>query len=455
MEPTILDAIKNKGTGIPAPSMNKFECLSVDEGIKLTYACTNGASLNGADNLTSGNGYVAAVTKGVMIRYSPTRFPKNINDGELAIVDEDLFNVNATTADLEFKEKNYTVVGLTKDTTYYFTCFPYTNYNVYNESLGKMNCKTCQWTGTKGTLTVNVTQDFDYLPLGEYTVTLTPTAGGDAITKTQSGEGEVVFSSLEAGEYTLSFSDVENFIKPIDQKITITAGQPMTNDVVYQLKTNLSDYSWEEISNFSTSGVASKLFSVGDTIDITFGSETVTMEIVGFNHDDLTSGGKAGITFGMKHLMKDSQRMNETISDRISFVETTLYKDKLLSYYDNFPSDLKSVIKAVNKKTSKGNIYNSLQTDSLNIFLFSEVEVFGTSKMSISGEGNRYSRFVNSESLRKRFDNGSGDTINWWLRSPTKENKNVWGEVDSYKDAYTITYDSMTNGAGICFGFCV
>ena len=34
------------------------------------------------------------------------------------------------------------------------------------------------------------------------------------------------------------------------------------------------------------------------------------MEIWGFNHDDLATGGKAGITFGMRDLMANTRQMN-------------------------------------------------------------------------------------------------------------------------------------------------
>lgn len=62
--------------------------------------------------------------------------------------------------------------------------------------------------------------------------------------------------------------------------------------------------SWSDIAALSESGSADKYFSVGDekTISLTTG-EQVTLVILGFDHDDLTGGGKAGMTIGMKNLL--------------------------------------------------------------------------------------------------------------------------------------------------------
>ena len=51
---------------------------------------------------------------------------------------------------------------------------------------------------------------------------------------------------------------------------------------------------------------------MGDEKNISVNGETLTLVIVGFGHDDLASGGKAGITFGLKHLMKDTRQMNSS-----------------------------------------------------------------------------------------------------------------------------------------------
>ena len=52
--------------------------------------------------------------------------------------------------------------------------------------------------------------------------------------------------------------------------------------------------SWEVINLASTTNTIPSTWHVGDIKDITLTTgETITMQIYGFNHDDLTSGGKA------------------------------------------------------------------------------------------------------------------------------------------------------------------
>lgn len=59
---------------------------------------------------------------------------------------------------------------------------------------------------------------------------------------------------------------------------------------------------WDKIKEICDAGEASKYFKVGDTREETFGTDvgTVTLMIMGFNHDDLADGsGKASMTIGM------------------------------------------------------------------------------------------------------------------------------------------------------------
>ena len=74
--------------------------------------------------------------------------------------------------------------------------------------------------------------------------------------------------------------------------------------------------SWSDIAALSESGSADKYFSVGDekTISLTTG-EQVTLVILGFDHDNLTGGGKAGMSIGMKNLLATKYRMNATATN--------------------------------------------------------------------------------------------------------------------------------------------
>lgn len=285
----VQETVENSPAGIPAPPLASMSAQSTENGIEVTYQAallfgrsSNNFVVEDQDNLDQ----IFSVTKGVMIRYSNESYPLTPKDGNLAIIDEDIFTLNADTGVKTAKQKTYEIVGLTNNETYYISAFPYNSNYAYQEAAGlnHKNRGKCQWTGTKGTLTVNVTQDYDYKSLGEYTATMTPTAGGQAITKTQSGPATVVFSGLEAGEYTLSFSAPQYFTAPQSQSVTVVAGQSQTVDVVYEMLKNISDYSWDDILEITKSGGAEKVFEYGGK------KQTLVATITGNASDGYTIG---------------------------------------------------------------------------------------------------------------------------------------------------------------------
>lgn len=434
-------------SGVPAPSLSSISSSSNEEGIDVTLTA------NVKSYEQSNESFVLSRTDGVMVRYKEDSFPVNKEDGTLAFVDTDLFTVGSN-GEITPKQKTNRVVGLTNGKTYYFTAFPYSTQNVYNESAGSKNCTKCQWTGTKGTLTVNVTQDYDYKPLGEYTATMTPTSGGQAITKTQSGAATIVFSGFEAGEYTLSFSDVASFTKPQNQSVTVVAGQSQVLDLQYQLNVSLSSLSWADIDEYAQMGVANQIFSVGDTKDVSVNGETITFEIVGFNHDYLSDGsGKAKITFGMKNLMGETRYMNKESTNVGSYEGSSMNDYVSGNFYSSLPSDLRSIIKSVKKVTSNGGGSESeTRTDIYNTWLFSEQEVFGIKKNSSGNEGSKYEIFTSSSSMIKKLSNGSGRAYDWWLRSPNIKTSNHFCVVGANGSSST---SSSRAPLGVCVGFCI
>ena len=292
----VQETVDNSPAGILPPSMQYIKCVSHDSGVNVTYKANLALSTDGTIYDYIYNNNIASITKGVMVRYRTDTYPLDINDGKLAFIDEDIseFVTNKqigpgslakTYGVIQAKEKTQLVTGLTQNQYYYFTAFPFSSNNVYLEAPTRdmsnstgINCIRVQWTGTKGTLTVNVTQDYDYKPLGEYTATMTPTAGGEAIVKTQSGAATVVFSGLEAGEYTLSFSAPQYFTAPQSQNVTVVAGQSQSKSIIFSLSAKLNDFTWTEIKKIKNDNNISNMFSVGDTKEITvFGSNKINM----------------------------------------------------------------------------------------------------------------------------------------------------------------------------------
>ena len=181
------------------------------------------------------------------------------------------------------------------------------------------------------------------------------------------------------------------------------------------------------------------------------------MEIVGFNHDDLTNGGKAPYTFGMKNLMGNVRQMNSSATNAGSLTGSDMYTWLSTDLYNALPADLRAVMKNINKQTGKGDgdAWNS-RIEAMSIFLFSEREITGQNAYSVPAEGVQYTRFSSTNSRIKKLLNGSGNATNWWLRSPD-------GSVlpESKTNFCFVNSSGVTDAAGanqkygVCFGFCV
>lgn len=221
--------------------------------------------------------------------------------------------------------------------------------------------------------------------------------------------------------------------------------------------TTLKDCSWETIAALSQSGKAAELFNVGDEKDITLTTgEVVTLVILGFNHDNLTAGGKAGITFGMKNLLATRYPMNGSNTNAGGWQNSAMRTSTMQTLLSHLPDDVKAVIKPVNKLTSAGSQSTTIETTSDSLFLLSEIEVFGSTSYSVAGEGERYAYYrdiANTNALRvKKLSNGAGSAGGWWLRSPRASGSAHFCGVSRNGAA---DYDGASSSFGVAFGFCV
>ena len=179
------------------------------------------------------------------------------------------------------------------------------------------------------------------------------------------------------------------------------------------------------------------------------------MEIYGFNHDDLASGGKAPYTFGMKNLMANERQMNTSNTLVGSFVGSAMYAYLRDTVLPSLPEELRTRIKTVNKKTDASNQSSSVQTDAVQVFLFSVNEVAGTQSGSwvSNDEGSIYPVFTGDSSRIKKLSNGAGAAGWWWLRSPRLDFSNGFCGVTGTGNA--AGYNVASGSGGVCFGFCV
>ena len=177
------------------------------------------------------------------------------------------------------------------------------------------------------------------------------------------------------------------------------------------------------------------------------------MEIVGFDHDDLTNGGKAVYTFGMKNLMSKNAQMNGSSLNYGSFIDSAMCAWLNGEMYNSMDADLKSAVKTVYKLTGKGNGSTSgTQKNSMKIFLFSEQEVYGKKIQSVGNEGMQYNRFTSDSVRSKKLSNGSGAAGRWWLRSPSSGSGTSFVAVNENGADEVARANSLY---GVCFGFCV
>lgn len=236
---------------------------------------------------------------------------------------------------------------------------------------------------------------------------------------------------------------------------------------------SLQSTSWSKIAELSAAGKAKKAFSIGDekTVTLTTG-ETITLVILGFDHDEKTGGGKAGITFGMKELLNTSYPMNASHTNAGGWNESKMRTETMATLLSQLPSDLRNVIKAVNKKATAGNQGTSLTASSDKLWLFAAAELWSKTAIENSassdlknnaaaynGEGTQYEYFKNTvgdaepnNSCSALVKRKNGSAHHWWLRSP------IIGNTSSFRCVYingNVGYYGAGTTDGVCFGFCV
>ena len=231
------------------------------------------------------------------------------------------------------------------------------------------------------------------------------------------------------------------------------------NMVETKPKPTFADSDWATIAELSENGQAQTFFSVGDekTISLTTG-EQVTLVILGFDHDDLTGGGKAGMTIGMKNLLATTYRMNATATNEGGWDESEMRTSTMATLLSQLPSDLQGVIKQVNKKATAGGASTSITTSADKLWLLAEVEVDGTTSAGYADEGEQYEYWktvkdgtVAADRI-KYLSNGSGSAYTWWLRSPSVSNST---NFRSFNSTGIVTIVNANCARGVSFGFCV
>ena len=269
---------------------------------------------------------------------------------------------------------------------------------------------------------------------------VTASLNGKTVSATSDSSGLAILKIPGFGTWTVgaTISGIPTFI---DYKIKAIAQYELV------LFPSLEIASWDYIDSTSKSGNAASIWSVGDKKTVNIDGANYQVQIIGFDHDTKTSGGKAGITFQLAKCLNSEYSMNSSRTNNGGWTKCKMRTSTLNSIFSSLPADLQSVIKDVDKLTSAGNGSSTINKTSDKLFLLSEVEVWGSTTNSFTGEGTQYAYYNAGNS---KFKGAS-----WWNRSPsTKESSECFCDFRDYGEG-SPGYTQAQINLGVAFAFCV
>ena len=275
----------------------------------------------------------------------------------------------------------------------------------------------------------------------EVGTTVTASKNGVTLSATADSSGVAVLKIPRFGTWTVSVT-INGVSISTDYEIKAIAQYELV------LSTNLEIVGWDTIDYISKSGKAASIWSVGDKKTVNINGANYQVQIIGFDHDTKTSGGKAGITFQLVDCLNSTYQMNSSDTNSGGWTSCKMRSSTMNTLLTSLPSELQKVIKAVNKLTSIDRTGN-LNTTSDKLFLLSEKEICGTTAYSKDGEGSQYAYYKAGNSRVKKVNGSASD---WWERSPN------WGDSSSFCNIYLtgdLGSDNASKSCGVSFCFCV
>lgn len=199
--------------------------------------------------------------------------------------------------------------------------------------------------------------------------------------------------------------------------------------------------------------------SIGDQVTLSLDGTDYAFDVIGFNHDTLsapstayghtTKTGKAGITFQMHDLFTGNYYMNPNNINSGGWQKCRMRTSTMPIMKRHMPAAWQTVIKVVDKNTGKGDsITAGTITTSDECFLLAEIEIFGSTRHSVSGEGTQYAYYKAGNSKEKP----SSGAVSWWERSPSANSSASFCYVSNVGvDSANVASDLR----GVAFAFCV
>ena len=337
----------------------------------------------------------------------------------------------------------------------------------YRWSDGTLETKSVQWNIGKATPTLSLNPTSLSL-VGPTPKTSTITYNGDGVLSAQSNSSSIATASISGTTLSVTVARTGS------TTITVTAAAgtnynsasaTLSVSAIYAV--SFATDSWETIAAVSEAGVASQVYELGDTKDITLsGIGTMTLEIADFDHDYLsgsTSAQKAGISMITRDLLPSKRAMNNTATNVGGFPASDLCDYLNGTILNGLPSDLRSVLKTIYKWYGTGNNTSNGLWRGFKIWVPLEYELFGLSNWApdtehTTGNARKYPIFTDDASRSKRLNNGSGSKTWYWEASPMDRNSIRFCGVYGIEGGATPgghSAQDANDANGVCFGLCV
>lgn len=197
---------------------------------------------------------------------------------------------------------------------------------------------------------------------------------------------------------------------------------------------------------------------VGNQVTIALNGTDYAFDVIGFNHDTLTTPtaygattqtSKAGITFQMHDLLTTTYPINSSNTSVGGWKESLMRTSTMPLMKGYMPAEWQRAIKHVYKASGIGSGSSSIESTSDDCFLLAEVEIFGSAINTASGEGMQYAYYKAGNSKVKKK---GGFTNIWWTRSPNVGDSETFCLVDS---SGNINVNNADAQRGVAFAFCI
>ena len=152
----------------------------------------------------------------------------------------------------------------------------------------------------------------------------------------------------------------------------------------------------------------------------------------------------------MHNVFATTYPMNSTDTNSGGWKSSAMRTSTMATMKGYMPTVWQTVIKPVNKASGTGDGSSSgTETVSDSCFLLAEIEIFGSTRYSVSGEGTQYAYYKAGNSKVK---NRGISAYYWYERSPQSGGRKDFCYVYSNGRSDRIY---ASNRRGVAFGFCV